>query len=582
MKFRPTASLHDCDNGSLPRAPYRDRISGQPVARTLHPLDGIVTATATTGARPAAPHAPAKPAAQPSAFPRLAAIDIGTNSIRLVVAEVQPDGTYRVLDEDREMTRLGRGLYRDGRLGDAPMQQSLQALGRMKAIADGFGVAELRAIATAAVREAANGRDFVSEAWRRHRVRLEVVPAEEEARLAFRSVTRHYDLADQLTAIVDIGGGSTEVILAAGGLVEQVVSLPLGAVRLAERYCKSDPLKEKHWKALRRAIDQTVEDGIGKPPFAADVMIGSGGTFTNLAEMAQAERDGKVTGARDYQLSRAEVTRLLARLRETPLDARRQIPGLNPQRADIIVAGVAVIARLTRWLGSQRVLVNDRGVRDGVLLSMIDDLTGVAPPSRTQPPDRLELARRFARKCRSNERHCEQVARLAVEIFEALRDAYALPPAGADMLRAAALLHDIGYLINHERHHKHAYHLIMHGDLRGFSAREIELIANVARYHRRAFPKKSHTNFARLDRGERRLVRRLAGILRVADGLDRTHGQAITRVRCRMGDGWVRVHAVAARDPAIELEDAKRKAALFEQAFGGDLDLVWSRPKGRS
>src|SRR2546426_12790268 len=161
------------------------------------------------------------------------------------------------------MTRLGRGLFRDGRLGDAPMQQSLQALGRMKAIADGFQVAELRAIATAAVREAANGRDFVSEAWRRHRVRLEVVPAEEEARLAFRSVTRHYDLDDQLTAIVDIGGGSTEGILAAGGVVEQVVSLPLGAVRLTERYCKSDPPKPKHWKEIRRAIDQTIEDAIG-------------------------------------------------------------------------------------------------------------------------------------------------------------------------------------------------------------------------------------------------------------------------------------------------------------------------------
>jgi exopolyphosphatase/guanosine-5'-triphosphate,3'-diphosphate pyrophosphatase len=540
-----------------------------------------VTATATTGAHPAAPTAPTKPAAHPSTLPRLAAIDIGTNSIRLVVAEVQPDGSYRVLDEDREMSRLGRGLYREGRLGDAPMQQSLQALGRMKAIADGFGVAELRAIATAAVREAANGRDFVSEAWRRHRVRLEVVPAEEEARLAFRSVTRHYDLDDQLTAIVDIGGGSTEVILAAGGLVEQVVSLPLGAVRLAERYCKSDPLKEKHWKALRRIIDQTIEDAIGKPPFAAEVMIGSGGTFTNLAEMAQAERDGKVTTARDYQLSRAEITRLLARLTETPLDARRQIQGLNPQRADIIVAGVAVIARLTRWLGTQRVLVNDRGVRDGVLLSMIDDLPGVAPAGRVQPPDRLELARRFARKCRSNERHCEQVARLAVEIFDALRDAYALPPTGADILRAAALLHDIGYLINHERHHKHAYHLIMHGDLRGFSAREIELIANVARYHRRAFPKKSHPNFARLDRGERRLVRRLAGILRVADGLDRAHGQVVERLRSRSGDGWVRIHATAARDPSIELEDAKRKAGLFERAFKSDLDLVWSRQKRR-
>src|SRR5256712_4105119 len=311
-------------------------------------------------------------------------------------------------------------------------------------------------------------------------------------------------------------------------------------------------------------------------------MIGSGGTFTNLAEMAQAERDGKVTTARDYQLSRAEITRLLARLTETPLDARRQIRGLNPQRADIMVAGVAVIARLTRWLGIQRVLVNDRGVRDGVLLSMIDDLSGLAPAGRVQSPDRVELARRFAGKCRTTERHCRRDAGLAVELFDALGDAYALPPTGADILRAAALLHDIGYLINHERHHKHAYHLIMHGDLRGFSAREIELIANVARYHCRAFPKKSHANFARLDRGERRLVRRLAGILRVADGLDRTHGQVVARVRCRMGDGWVRIYATAASDPSSELADAKLKAALFERAFGSDLDLVWSRPKGRS
>src|SRR5207245_11022725 len=347
--------------------------------RPAHTLDGIVTATATTGARPAAPHAPPKPAAQPSAFPRLAAIDIGTNSIRLVVAEVQPDGTYRVLDEDREMTRLGRGLYREGRLGDAPMQQSLQALGRMKAIADGFGVAELRAIATAPVREAANGRDFVSEAWRRHRVRLEVVPAEEEARLAFRSVTRHYDLDDQLTAIVDIGGGSTEVILAAGGLVEQVVSLPLGAVRLAERYCKSDPLRQKHWKALRRTIDQTIEDAIGKPPFAAEVMIGSGGTFTNLAEMAQAERDGKVTTARDYQLSRAEITRLLARLTESPLDARRQMQGLNPQRADIIVARVALIPRRTPRLGTPPVPVTDLGVRRAALSANVRGSSRLTP-----------------------------------------------------------------------------------------------------------------------------------------------------------------------------------------------------------
>jgi exopolyphosphatase/guanosine-5'-triphosphate,3'-diphosphate pyrophosphatase len=512
----------------------------------------------------------------------LGAIDIGTNSIRLVVAEVQPDGSYRVLDEDREMTRLGRGLYTSGRLGEGPMEQSLVALGRMKAIAAGFGVTELRAIATSAVREASNGRDFVRDAWRRHRVRIEIVPPEEEARLAFRSVNRHFDLDDRLTAIVDIGGGSTEVILAAGGMIEQVVSLPLGAVRLAERYGKSDPLRPKHWKAMRRAIDQAIKDAIGKPPFAADVMIGSGGTFTNLAEMAQAERDGKVTHARDYALSRAEITRWVDRLRETPLDARQHIPGLNPERADIIVAGAAVVARLTKRLGTQRVLVNDRGVRDGVLLSMIDDVTGATPVDAAQPVDRMDSVRRFARKCRSNERHCEHVALLSAGLFDALSDSFALPPAGRDVLRAAALLHDVGYLINHEKHHKHAYHLIMHGDLRGFSARETELIANVARYHRRASPKRTHPNFKRLDKGERRLVRRLAGILRVADGLDRTHGQVITKLRCRIGDGWVGVRVSATHNPAIELEDAMRKATLFIRAFKSELSLDWARSNGRA
>ena len=540
----------------------------------------MVTATTQTSA-PAATGGSAPPAGAAAAatLPRLAAVDIGTNSIRLVVAEVQSDGSYRVLDQDREMTRLGRGLYDRGRIGDEPMEQSLQTLGRMKAIAEGFNARELRAIATSAVREAANGRDFVREAWRRCRVRVEVVPPEEEARLAFRSVSRHYDLSDRLTAIVDIGGGSAEVILAAGGVIDQVVSLPLGAVRLTERYCKSDPLRSKHWKALRRGIDATIKEMMGKPPFAAEVMIGSGGTFTNLAEMAQLERDGKVAHARDHAISRAEVVRLLDRLRETPLEVRRQIPGLNPQRADIIIAGVAAVARLMRRLGTQGVLVNDRGIRDGVLLSMIDDLFGTTPPTRAAVADRMEVVRRFARKCHSNERHCEHVATLAASMFDALRDAYALPAGGRDILRAAALLHDIGYLINHEEHHKHAYHLIMHGDLRGFSSREIELIANVARYHRRAVPKKAHANFARLDRGERRLVRRLSGVLRVADGLDRAHGQAVQGVRCRVGDGWVRMLVRATRDPAIELEDATRKAGLFERAFRAGLTLSWSRPR---
>jgi len=521
------------------------------------------------------------PAAAPTDRPRLAAIDVGTNSVRLIVAEVEPDGTYRVLDEEQEMSRLGRGLFRTGRLGHVPMERTLEALGKMKAIADGFAVQELRAIATSAVREATNGRQFCREAWRRHRLRVEVISSDEEAQLAFQSVQRHFGLEGQSTAVVDIGGGSTEVILALGGVVERMHSLPLGAVRLTERWVRSDPLEARHWKALKRAIDDTIKSVVGKPPFAAEVMIGSGGTFSNLAQMARSAREGEPGPIQGYVLTRGDVVRLLDRLRETPLGARRQIPGVNPKRADILVAGAAVVARLAKRLGTQRVVINDRGIRDGVLLSMMQEHAGAAAPAGSDALDRMERVRVFARRCRSNERHCAHVADLALSLFDQLREAYRLPAEARDLLQAATLLHDIGYLINHAKHHKHAYHLIMHGELAGFTAREVELIANVARYHRRALPRRSHENLARLDREDQRLVRHLAGILRVADGLDRTHTQAVSGVRCQVSGRRARLEVLAPRSPRVELWDAERKAGLFEKAFGASLRLEWTKP-GRS
>lgn len=514
--------------------------------------------------------------------PRLAAIDVGTNSIRLVIAEVDEDGSYRVLDEEREMTRLGRGLYAGGRLGRRPMERSLDALCKMRAIADGYGVRDLRIVATAALREAANGRDFRREAMRRCGVKLEVIGAEDEAQLAFKSVRRHFQLDNRSVAVVDIGGGSVEVILAAGSVVHQVYSLPLGAVRLTERYHRSDPIKKKHWKKLKRAIDDTIDDVIGKPPIRPEIMVGSGGTFTNLGEMAQCEREGRVTQIRGYSVSRAELVHLRDRLRETPLGARRHLPALNPKRADIIVSGAATVVRLAKKLGTQQVLINDRGIRDGLIVSMIEDLAGGPQPSPQSVQDRMEWVREFARQCRSNVRHCDHVSRIAVQLFDQLREPFELPSAGRDLLEAAALLHDVGYLINHAQHHKHAYHLIMHGDLRGFSPGEIELIANVARYHRRALPKKSHGNFNRLDKTDRRLVRQLAGILRVADGLDRTHAQAVHGVQVRCDDETVRLTVQADQNPSIELEDARRKGRLFERALGVTLEVKWARARRRA
>ncbi len=513
---------------------------------------------------------------QAAARPRLAAIDVGTNSIRLVVAEVDADGTYRVLDEEREMTRLGRGLDLHGRLADESMERSLEAIGKMKAIADGFQVQELRAIATSAVRESVNGRAFCREALRRHRVLIDVISPDEEAQFAFQSVVRHFNLDGRAAAIVDIGGGSTEIVLSAGTVIDQVHSLPLGAVRLAERYCRSDPLKPKHWRRLRKEIDRVLKRSLGKPPFTAEIMVGSGGTFTTLAEMIQCDRAGHSGSVQGYMITRADLRHALDRLRKAPLETRRQMPGLNPTRADIIVAGAAVVARLADALGTQQLLINDGGIRDGLLQSMIRELPGGTVAEPTPPRDRLEWVRQFAAKCRSNERHCGHVANLAATIFDGLQESCDLPPSGREILQAGALLHDIGYLINHSKHHKHAYHLIMHGELPGFSSREVELIANVARYHRRAFPKKSHANFRRLDRDDRRLVRHLSGILRLADGLDRTHTQCVACVACEPSYDSIRLVVDAAADPKVEIWDAERKAALFEKVFGTRLELVWS------
>jgi exopolyphosphatase/guanosine-5'-triphosphate,3'-diphosphate pyrophosphatase len=251
---------------------------------------------------------------------------------------------------------------------------------------------------------------------------------------------------------------------------------------------------------------------------------------------------------------------------------------LNPKRADIIVAGAAAVTRLVKHLGTQRIIINDRGIRDGLIVSMIEEI-GAEGAASAPVVDRMTWVREFARRCRSNERHCDQVARLALQLFDALCEPLEVPASGRDILEAAALVHDVGYLINHSKHHKHAYHLIMHGDLRGFSPGEVEMIANVARYHRRALPKTSHTNFAALDKNDRRLVRQLAGILRVADGLDRTHGQVIQRLTAEVDDDVVRVTVEAETNPQVEIADGLRKSPLFQQTFGVDLAIEWSRRK---
>lgn len=312
---------------------------------------------------------------------RVAVIDVGTNAIRLMVAEAAPDGEYRVLREAREMTRLGSGLQVVHQLSEDSMERSLEAIGEMKAITDELRAGEMRVIATSAVREASNGPEFCAEAQRRLGLRIEVITAEEEARLAFASACGHFPLEGRRAAVVDIGGGSVEIVLSQGTVIEHTFSLPLGAIRLTERFGHSDPWRSEDQNTLREEIDRVIQLHVSQPLLPFEIMIGSGGTFTTLGEMIHMQREGPRKTVHGFVLTRMEVEDVLHRLFRTTLSERRQIPGLNPERADIIVAGAAVAAGIAKTLDIQRIQVNERGIRDGLLRSMIAAFrTGNARP----------------------------------------------------------------------------------------------------------------------------------------------------------------------------------------------------------
>ena len=509
---------------------------------------------------------------------RLAAIDIGSNSVRLMVAEPLRGGNYRILDEEREPTRLGRELSSTGKLPAEAVEQTLAALRRFKQIADGFQVDELRTIATCAVREASNGPEFCRRAKQELGIEIDVISAAREARLAFFSVERAFDLAGKNVVVADIGGGSTELILASGNVIETMFTTPLGAVRLTEMYGNGGAAVEAQYEKLVKAIDQHLRKLVPKPYFAPHLLIGSGGTFTSLAEMIMAVKGQGNLPSRGYTVSHADLSHLLDRLRKMPVKVRRGVPGLNPDRADIIVAGLTIIDRIMRQFQVNLLQVHNRGVRDGLILTMIEKGQGA---QEQDPHDRQAAIERFAAACGGEPVHGRQVARLAGRIYAQLASIYNLDPAEQTLLESAARLQDVGYLINYDQHHKHSYHLILHSGLAGFAPRELQLIANVARYHRGSKPKKKHANFQQLPPDDQQKVRQMAAILRLAGGLDRSHSGMVRDVHVRKNSECLEMFVAAAENPEVDLWGARRRSKMFQKVFGTRLAIEWEGEQGR-
>jgi exopolyphosphatase/guanosine-5'-triphosphate,3'-diphosphate pyrophosphatase len=507
----------------------------------------------------------------PSSTSRIAAIDIGSNSIRGVVAEVAGDGTYRIIDDERFQTRLGANLATAGAIGPDRIAASLEALDTLLAVAASRGVTTVRAVATAALRSASNGHELLNAARDRFGLEIEIIDGETEGRFAFASASANFELPDP-ACVIDIGGGSLEIVLALGGQITHIHSLPLGAVRMLSRLpADQDPPSPRALRALRTEVRTALHEVLGDHPPRVGTIIGSGGTITSLVGVAAANRGESPVSLQGAEASADEIRAVFARLSAVPSAARAKTPGLAVYRADTVISGGVVVGETLRLFGATRLLANQRGLREGILLDTIARLGREGGPTSLRA-----VALKFGERCHFDRAHAEHVTNNALGVFDALAAAEVTgddtgrlhEPRSRQLLEVAALLHDVGYFIGHDKHHRHSWNLIIHAPLPGLTAREQALVAAIARYHRGAHPKPAHEALARITDSDRPLVRLLAGILRVADGLDRSQTGRVTGVSIERRGAALVVVAHGEGNLEVELYGARAKSELLARALG--------------
>lgn len=504
---------------------------------------------------------------------RIAAIDIGSNSVRQLIADVSADGSIAVVDELKAAPRLGAGLAASGMLSDEAISRAVEVLGRMALLARQRRCDRVEVVATSAVRDASNRETFIERVRKMTGLQIRVLAGEDEARLSFRSALAHFDLAAARSVVLDIGGGSLELAFSAGGVLERLVSLPLGAVRMTERYPRVDVGRDG-LSRLRRHARRELRKSAPAREWRKAQIIGSGGTLTNLAGMYLSRRGVQTArGVHGTHVPRAEVEHILDSLAQMSPSERLRVPGLNGERADIIVAGIGVVAEVLAWLETGELVVSRYGIREGIVL----EAARVAPRAAVAGDARTRSVVELAERCGYDPRHANHVRDLALLLFDALRERLGLADDDRPLLADAAFLHDIGYHIGYDTHHKHSYHIIQHADLLGTAPLDQVIIANIARYHRGALPKRRHRQFGALDRKTRRRIKRLAALLRIADGFDRGHVGAVDHLDVRFEHTGIVITPVAAESATslrLELWGASRKVRLLERVSGGSVELL--------
>jgi exopolyphosphatase/guanosine-5'-triphosphate,3'-diphosphate pyrophosphatase len=509
----------------------------------------------------------------------LAALDIGTNSFHLVVARPVGDDRFETLTREREMIRLGHGGGDMKELSADAIDRGVAALQRMRRIADSFD-ATLRAVATSAVREATNASEFLRRACDEAGVDIEVISGVEEARLIQLGVLQAVPVFDQRMLLVDIGGGSTELLLGQRGETIAARSLKFGAVRWTDRFFPGGTVTPR---AVRECRDHTrdllshFEHEVADHGF--DVAVASSGTAEAIARMVHAAGGAAPLHTYNcFEFTTPELSGVVDELlRHRTPGGRARIRGLEASRADIIVAGALILETVATTFGVERFTFSEAALRDGVLLDTMSRCSGDQRGALHHLRDvSMRSIRQLAERCDDDPAHSAHVAGLALDLFDGLAPLHGLDGTAREYLEAGALLANVGLVVAHSKHHLHAYYVIRNSELAGLTDAEIEVIAQIARYHRKSAPKPSHAEFSALPPADRDLVRAAAATLRVAIGLDRSHQARVRAVRAELRPKKVVLHVESAdhADISLELHAANARKELLEAVLGRPVDVV--------
>lgn len=504
----------------------------------------------------------------------VAFLDIGTNSVRLLVVRLNPNHSYTILTRQKQQVRLGEGEFEEEEILPEALERAVVVCKKLGDLARTFNAEEFVAVATSALREASNQTEILHRFRQEAQIDVRVISGREEARLIYLGIASGTHLEGQKTFFIDIGGGSTEIIVGGEKDYQFLESFKLGAIRLSNLYFSRDytgPVTSDQYEKIQQHVKNAIVHSLPEiRKLNPGLAIGSSGTSINLAEIARKglhQNESALT-----TLTYRDLKKVIDNLCSLPLEQRRKIPGINPERADIIISGAAILDTFMKELSLESILVTGRGLQDGLLVDYLSRMDEFPLLGELTPRQRSVL--QLGRSCGINEAHARTVTTLVLELFDSAKELnlHELGDNERELLEYATFLHDVGSFISYTNHHAHSYYIIKNSELLGFHQKEVIFMANLARYHRKRAPRKKDPEVLELEPRERETLKFLATFLRLGESLDRSHAALIQHVRfSRVEKDSVYLELVSRGDCHLEIWGIEGEKRAFEKTFGKKL-----------